>query len=327
MLDFRDMCWQVRYEGGLAEIIRDFVEPLSVCAVHQEVHVWSLNRECLLPLTMPFAQCRKLDHPLRLLISPLSEECEATSLEENEFARASAMAVESLAWFASGAGVGVAQSPSHVARTLDVRIQRVLTGDVAQVSPTRCVGFARDASGNIVQYVADWGESSGAAGTKYFLNVSWSWGDPSRTVTTGLHRFEQVWSGENGQMSWTADDVLTGRLEGALDELIAQPCVEVDQPKKRELFRHQREAVDNWMARDCRGIFQMCTGAGKTIASLAAVKKLADTFIASGEKIPAVVVTVPTRILADQWTEEIKAFGYPTVLQAYNSFAQWFGRI
>lgn len=321
MAGFRDMCWQVQYEGGLADLTRDFFEPLAACAVREQVRIWSLSRESLLPVTLQSAQCAKAGRALRLLVSPQAEDLEDRSGAADELTVAVEKATSTLTWLAATAGSGADAGGERAA--LDVRIQRTLTGEAAQVSPTRCVGAAFDSLGNIVQYVIDWGECNGTPGSKYTLNASWSWGDPSRAVVGFVQRFEQAWTCENGQLSWAADEAFVRRLACALAELTARPCVEVEQPKKRELFRHQKEAVDNWIARNCRGIFQMCTGAGKTIASLAAVKKLADTLIESGEKIPAVVVTVPTRILADQWTEEIKAFGYPTVLQAYNSYAQW----
>jgi superfamily II DNA or RNA helicase len=219
--------------------------------------------------------------------------------------------------------IPVSESSALNVKLLDIRVQSLVNWDSSKVSPTRCLGIAADAFGNSIQYVADWGETNCSAGTKFTLHVSWSWGDPSCTVKNNLSRFDHIWNSENGLLSYEADVILSKKLPGILNYLLSSPYVESAQPKEKELFPHQKAAVDNWMKKDCRGIFQMCTGAGKTIASLAAVRGLADKLIANGEQIPPVIVTVPTRILADQWVEEIRGFGYPVILQAYNAFNQW----
>jgi len=89
------------------------------------------------------------------------------------------------------------------------------------------------------------------------------------------------------------------------------------------LYEHQKRAISEWFKNDCRGIFKMCTGAGKTISSLMAARQLAEEQAADGHPRPPVIVTVPTRVLADQWINEIKRLGFPLVLKAYESVDRW----
>jgi superfamily II DNA or RNA helicase len=89
------------------------------------------------------------------------------------------------------------------------------------------------------------------------------------------------------------------------------------------LYAHQQRAVTDWFENNCRGIFKMCTGAGKTISSLAAVWRHVELARERGEPVPPVIVTVPTRVLADQWCQEIRKLGFDWPVQAYNSKNQW----
>jgi superfamily II DNA or RNA helicase len=66
-----------------------------------------------------------------------------------------------------------------------------------------------------------------------------------------------------------------------------------------ELFDHQAAAVKAWKEAGDRGIFEMATGTGKTLAALAAAYPLAE----SGK---LVVVLVPGLDLLDQWADVIR---------------------
>jgi len=90
------------------------------------------------------------------------------------------------------------------------------------------------------------------------------------------------------------------------------------------LYDHQVMAIEEWFRRDCRGIFRMCTGAGKTIAALAAVWRMAKACRERKELIPPVIVSVPTRVLADQWCNEICKLGFSMPTRAYQSTTQYF---
>lgn len=60
---------------------------------------------------------------------------------------------------------------------------------------------------------------------------------------------------------------------------------------------YQRAAIDRWTAANRRGVIALPTGAGKTIAALAAI----------AEHGVATLVLVPTRVLLDQWVRALGA--------------------
>ena len=80
-----------------------------------------------------------------------------------------------------------------------------------------------------------------------------------------------------------------------------------------DLRPYQQAAIDAWIAADCRGVFEMATGTGKTITALAAA---ADRYSAIGHL--AVIVLVPYLHLLEQWARDCRAFGFSPVLCSGN---------
>jgi superfamily II DNA or RNA helicase len=87
---------------------------------------------------------------------------------------------------------------------------------------------------------------------------------------------------------------------------------------KFEIREHQRQALANWQAKgDYQGIFELATGAGKTITAIYAIVQMAKA-------IPglAVVISAPYQNLADQWCENLETFNI-RALRCYVSRANW----
>ena len=73
-------------------------------------------------------------------------------------------------------------------------------------------------------------------------------------------------------------------------------------------FAHQGDAVDAWYDAGCRGVLEMATGAGKTIAAMIAAHRLFQ------EQRPLlIVVAAPYIPLVQQWCTEIELFGVAPV--------------
>ena len=70
------------------------------------------------------------------------------------------------------------------------------------------------------------------------------------------------------------------------------------------MYKHQGEAIDNWKDNGFRGTFEMCTGAGKTIAALVGAYELFNKI----EKL-LVFISVPYKPLLSQWVIECSKFG------------------
>ena len=70
------------------------------------------------------------------------------------------------------------------------------------------------------------------------------------------------------------------------------------------LRAYQKKAINNWLAKNRRGIFEMATGTGKTFAALECFNT-----INKSEKTLVTVITVPYVHLAKQWMREIEKLG------------------
>lgn len=77
-------------------------------------------------------------------------------------------------------------------------------------------------------------------------------------------------------------------------------------PKERIVLRkYQNEALNSWIKSEYKGVFEMATGTGKTITSLACAHS-----IYKRENRLALIVCVPFLHLIPQWEEEMKKFGF-----------------
>jgi superfamily II DNA or RNA helicase len=85
---------------------------------------------------------------------------------------------------------------------------------------------------------------------------------------------------------------------------------------------HQREALTAWQAKGAfHGIFDLATGAGKTITAVYAIVQMAKA-------IPGltVVIAAPYQSLADQWCEILETFNI-RALQCYVSKLNWYDEL
>lgn len=87
---------------------------------------------------------------------------------------------------------------------------------------------------------------------------------------------------------------------------------------KFEIREHQRKALNNWKSvGDFQGIFDLATGAGKTITALYGMTKLAESIDGL-----ATIIAVPYQNLADQWCEGLNLFGIEPI-RCYHSQSRW----
>ena len=124
----------------------------------------------------------------------------------------------------------------------------------------------------------------------------------------------------DGSPSWAADP--REALRRRFARTVAAPLPGLQVPSwlhwRDGDYRHQGEAVDAWESADPpeRGILEMATGAGKTLAALVCATRVQ-------QRVPdrplLVVVSAPSRTLVAQWRSEIAKFGVRAVAPALES--------
>lgn len=154
-------------------------------------------------------------------------------------------------------------------------------------------------------------------------SVLWSFGDPLKTVQkllSSVSRLGKVTQSSNANEWQIEFRRIIEKIEPATPPFTEDFSEVGEESDGITLYDHQKYAIEKWILQDRQGIFKMCTGSGKTITSLSCIP------LALPPNGP-VLVTVPTRVLADQWIEQIKRMGYSRILRAYESSAGWLGTL
>jgi len=162
-----------------------------------------------------------------------------------------------------------------------------------------------------------------------------------------LQEFLRLWEGESkSALAVEAPDPILEKLEYLHEQQKSNPKFldlfeQLQEARERQealpripifwddnrysLFDHQKSAVNAFIENDYRGIFALATGSGKTITAIHAATKLAREIAIQNSVDVFVVVAVPYQVLADQWVETLRNFGYSAV-PAYGSIKYWFDR-
>jgi|SaaInlV_110m_DNA_1040235.scaffolds.fasta_scaffold00947_2 superfamily II DNA or RNA helicase len=86
--------------------------------------------------------------------------------------------------------------------------------------------------------------------------------------------------------------------------------------RKYQIQEHQVKALTDWKKSNYHGIMALATGAGKTITSIHGFVKFSET------RPLALVVSVPYRVLAEQWCEVLSTFNIQAI-KCYDGREKW----
>lgn len=200
------------------------------------------------------------------------------------------------------------------------------------------IGIFTDVENNKVAFSGSYNLTSAANTNWETLDIFLGWhADDAKRVQVRQEQFESIWESRDPNLAiYEPTDAVVApfieitehsrrpyTLAGQSDEggkgLPWIPKYLLDANEKLRL--HQEAGIEAWFKANGRGIFQMATGSGKTVAALAAATKLA-TWARSKDSKLAIIVTVPYKHLAEQWQREAKAFCFDPLI-CYESFDDW----
>lgn len=200
------------------------------------------------------------------------------------------------------------------------------------------MGVFADVDGNQVAFSGSY-NLTGAAGTNWEsidVYASWHPGE-DRRVQAKAAEFERIWrAGDTNLDIFEPTDRLVAKFVEITQHTprpyqLARPAAAPRRPAPAipdyylnevgKLRAHQERGIENWFKQNGRGVFQMATGAGKTVTALATVLKLAQYCERSKKKL-VVIVAVPYKHLAQQWWDEARAFGFDPLI-CYENFESW----
>ena len=180
------------------------------------------------------------------------------------------------------------------------------------------VGIFTDGNGDRVAIHGSLNDSIKASLNGEAFSVFKSW-DTGQSPYVEMHkaRLEALWNNLNKQFS-------VHRIPDAIREKFIKLRTSQDPPYARhtsqkisplsphctvQLHNYQQSAIDEWRHAGCRGVFEMATGTGKTITSLAAATKV---YQEHGRL--ALIILVPYLHLLEQWERNCHQFGFSPIL-------------
>lgn len=179
------------------------------------------------------------------------------------------------------------------------------------------VGVLRDEEGNALAFSGSLNETAaGWLGNIEEFKVFRGWvAEEADYLEADTAKFERLWEGrvQSVEVVPVPEAVREHLVEIAPDEVDRSALSQWRQHGRRsagsqvELYEHQREAVDAWVANGHRGIFHMATGTGKTFTALGCLRRAIETH----DRLTA-VITCPYSHLLDQWQESVRSFGVQT---------------
>ncbi len=152
------------------------------------------------------------------------------------------------------------------------------------------------------------GKTSTKKGIHTWIHTSRPWEDSeSEKIDSDVRDFDNLWENENGIIRGVkckvlplSDKLLDFFKEESKDVEIENLSLISPPSPPRD---YQELAVNDWAENGHKGIFEMATGTGKTIAAIECVKKIHEK-----EENLFVVVTAPYRHLVDQWQDEFRKY-------------------
>lgn len=203
---------------------------------------------------------------------------------------------------------------------LDIKVAFKLDAHSAGIFHEK-MGIVIDSEGNKIAFTGSMNETySGLLQNYEAIDVFCSWKDAdSERVVIKENAFDNLWDNLDNAMEVipfpkVAIDRLNKYRVRNNDTLFESQDVDArlehqnnffSIPETIKLHDYQVKAIDTWINKGCRGIFDMATGTGKTYTALGALSKLSKKL----ENRLAVVIVCPYQPLVEQWVEDINVFG------------------
>jgi superfamily II DNA or RNA helicase len=185
------------------------------------------------------------------------------------------------------------------------------------------IGILEDQIGNFVSFSGSINETAAAWKDnieEFKVFRSWIAGEIPH-LESDSKKFEKYWYGQTDRMK--VFDVPTAvrqkLIEMAPADIRNLHLNSID--KKPTLREYQKNAINAWLENCAKGIFEMATATGKTFTAISGYSSLLKR-----EKKLATVITVPFIHLTNQWTENLKVFGFDS-LDAFSDSSKWTGKL
>ncbi len=347
LMNLQELNLKFRYRSNRDDFVADFFNPCLRVAVLYQRAVGYFSSGAMFSLSRGIVNLLKNDGQMQLVASPYFSEADIKAIEEGYDLRkqsedALTAVVDDIQW-----SPGIEALSWLIAENrLDVKIACCLPEGAFNALYHEKLGVITDSKGDYVAFAGSANETYSALEQNLeVLDVDFSWNDVRGVAAERAADFEDLWTGRtNGIEIYAFPDaarkgLLQKRRYDSVHDFLDKhdnnlaSTIAVGEGGEEwitlggsipNLYTHQKKALDAWLDNESHGIFEMCTGAGKTITALSCIVELAKSQRSNGCHLGTVVVACPTQVLVEQWLETLRSLLPETrVLAAYDSCANY----
>ena len=336
-MSFRDLDIQIRYRSELHNFPRDFLIPvLSQTEIYKRGTGY-FSTSSLVQLSVGLFEMAKNGGKMQLVCSPNLDKKDIEAIDYGYKSRDEVITEALLEGLNNPINYFEEERLNLIAtlianRHLDIKIAFMENEDGFHLYHEKTAIFI-DQEGNRISYSGSPNESeNGLEGNFESFYTFCSWKDPSQieAVSIAENDFDQMWSDDTRKLkvvdfpqiviqklmqykkpsgvNWNIDE----EEYGYKAFLKSQQKFRI--PDRITLHEYQEEAVQEWQMKNYRGIFDMCTGAGKTYTALYGIVQLAKEV---NDKI-AIFIICPYIHLVSQWEEDVEDWCAVPIITAHS---------
>lgn len=308
--DLASLTLQTEYRTGESDPVADFYQPCLAASIRYDRAVGYFRSTVFAVIGQSIIEFAKRGGKVRIICSPDLAEEDFRAMMEGYERR------EKIAAAALEAEIDRLLSDARTKPLTEALATLVSVGVMEikiAIRPTsrgiyhEKIGIFFDHRDNVVTFKGSanetwsgWHEHGNFESIEVFC--SYLGGTEAKRVRKHQEYFEKLWNGRVSNLvvmefPEAVKEKLCMRAAATLDELELK--AETTIRRGRVPFAHQTLALQAWRDNDRRGIFEHATGSGKTFTAILAIKE----HLESGD---VVLVLVPSKLLLEQWNEELK---------------------
>ncbi len=335
-MSFQDLDIQIRYRSEIHNFPRDFLIPVLMQTEIYKRGTGYFSTSSLIQLSVGLFEMAKNGGKMQLVCSPNLDKKDIEAIDYGYKNREDVIAGALLRGIQEPVSYFEEERLNLIATlisngNLDIKIAFLEDENGFRLYHEKIAIFV-DKEGNRISYAGSVNESeNGLDGNFESLYTFCSWKDASQVdaVNISENDFDQMWDNETRKLNVVSfPEIVIQRLmkykKSTVDWLVDEKeygykkYIKSQQyfkiPKGVILHDYQEEAVQNWQISGYRGIYDMCTGAGKTFTALAAMVWLGRHY----EEKLAVFIVCPYIHLVSQWEEDIEKWTSVPVIIAHS---------
>ncbi|KAI4440810.1 DEAD/DEAH box helicase [Schaedlerella arabinosiphila] len=336
-MNFQDLDIQIRYRSEIHNFPRDFLIPvLSQTKIYKRGTGY-FSTTALIQLSVGLFEMVKSGGRIQIVCSPNLDKKDIEAIDygyknrEEVIANALLRSIqEPITYFEEERLNLIATLIAN--GSLDIKIAFLEDDDGFRLYHEKIAVFI-DYEGNRISYAGSANESeNGLDGNFESVYTFCSWKDSSQleAVCIAENDFDQMWDNETVKLHVIDfPDIVVKKLmkykkasgvNWNIDEeefryrsfLKSQQKFRI--PDGVSLRGYQEKAVQEWQIKEYKGIFDMCTGAGKTFTALYGMVQLAKAC----EEHIAVFIVCPYIHLVNQWEEDVEKWCTVPIIIAHS---------